>query len=91
MHFEACLETKSANKRRDFLPSPLILDLPPALLAFTFSPCSSFLLLLDDSNEEAHACEPTSLTTFSLPASFPQFLPSILLGLHGKVRVSGEP
>lgn len=48
------------------------------------------MLLLDGGNEEAHACEPTFLTTVSLPASFPQFLPSILLGLHGKVRVSGE-
>lgn len=48
------------------------------------------MLLLDCSNEEAHASEPTLLTTFSLHASFPQFLPSILLGLHGNVRVSGE-
>lgn len=54
-----------------------------------FSLCFSFVLLLDGSNEEAHASEPTLLTTVSLPASFPQFLPSILLGLHGKVRVAG--
>lgn len=87
--FEAHLKSKLVNRLKSISPFPISPDFPLAMLVLKFRAQYSYVLLLDGSNEEAHAFEPTSLTTVSLPASFPQPLPSIWLGCAWRYVCAG--